>query len=231
MRIGCLVVAFVLCLMSLASPAAAAITLVEEVRVRIYDTAGLSAQTKRSALAVAGAALAAASADVFWQHCPRADTERKCATPVRSGELVLRIVRAAKGPPGRSGAATLRAGASLSLGDAFIDHGSASGVLATVYFDGVSLLASVAGIDQAVLLGYAIAHEVGHLLLASGGHGSHGLMRANWSAEELRLGRTADWRFTAQESAAIRSRLEAARIAARGLTSDSRTPRPQHDPR
>jgi hypothetical protein len=213
MTIGCLFVALAVCLAVCASPAAAAITLVEEVKVRVYDTAELSSRTRRSALAVAGGALAAASADVSWQHCAPTDGAHLCATPVRPGELILRIVRSPKGRPGQSGAASLRAAALLSLGDAFVDHGSASGVLATVYFEKVSLLASAAGADEATLLGYAIAHEIGHLLLASGGHSPDGLMRAIWSVEELRRGRRADWRFTGKDIAAIRSRRQGARAA------------------
>jgi hypothetical protein len=80
--------------------------------------------------------------------------------------------------------------------------------------DRVMFLARAAGGNAARLLGYAIAHEIGHLLLASNAHGAHGLMRPIWSSAEVRRGRTADWTFTEQEVAAIRTRLEAARIAA-----------------
>ena len=55
------------------------------------------------------------------------------------------------------------------------------GVLATIYFDRVMWLAHEAGTDSRVLLGRAIAHELGHLLLATTTHGPVGLMRAHWS--------------------------------------------------
>jgi len=42
-----------------------------------------------------------------------------------------------------------------------------------------------AGIDPGALLGRALAHEVGHLLLRSPGHSPGGLMRAVWTDEEL----------------------------------------------
>jgi hypothetical protein len=76
------------------------------------------------------------------------------------------------------------------------------------------LLAAAAGIDAATLLGRAIAHELGHLLMATAAHGSHGLMRPIWSREDLRRGRGGDWMFTPQEIAAIRVRQETARAAA-----------------
>jgi hypothetical protein len=58
--------------------------------------------------------------------------------------------------------------------------------------------------DARLLLGYAIAHELGHLLLASNTHNTRGLMRPIWRDDELRSKRSADWNFTPQEVAAIR---------------------------
>ena len=100
------------------------------------------------------------------------------------------------------------------LGDAFIDVGTQSGVLATIYSDRVRDLADAAGGNAATLLGRAIAHEIGHLLQASNVHSTHGLMRPIWTREEVRRSRASDWMFTEREIAAIRRRLEAARIAA-----------------
>ena len=63
-----------------------------------------------------------------------------------------------------------------------------------------------AGMPVQALLGYAIAHELGHLLLASNAHNTKGLMRPIWRDHELRSARSADWTFTGQEVAAIRRR-------------------------
>jgi hypothetical protein len=79
-------------------------------------------------------------------------------------------------------------------------------VLATIYVDRVMLLAVLTGADAATLLGRAIAHEMGHLLLATNAHATHGLMRAVWSGEELRSERGSDWIFTKEEIAVIRAR-------------------------
>ena len=49
------------------------------------------------------------------------------------------------------------------------------------------------------VLGSAIAHEVGHLLLGTPTHGVSGLMREVWTEEELALGREEDWLFTPSE--------------------------------
>ena len=79
-------------------------------------------------------------------------------------------------------------------------------MLATIYVDRVSRLASSAGADMTALLGHAIAHEIGHLLMASTTHNERGLMRPVWSREELRRNRAEDWRFTDTERLALRNR-------------------------
>jgi hypothetical protein len=79
-------------------------------------------------------------------------------------------------------------------------------VLATIYIDRVEWLAHEAGGDSRALLGRAIAHELGHLLLASTSHGPIGLMRALWSQDEVRRGLVRDWTFAPTDLQAIRSR-------------------------
>jgi hypothetical protein len=72
-----------------------------------------------------------------------------------------------------------------------LDTSTHSAVLATIYVERVRWLARSARADVETLLGRTIAHELGHLLLATNAHGSHGLMRAVWSAAEVRGDR--DW--------------------------------------
>lgn len=196
MTVPAFVIVFPLCLIAGTRAASAAGLLLADVPVRIYETAGLDAGLKAAALAVTDRALAAASVGVSWKECAIASAAPPCdAPPV--GELVVRIVRSTVEP--RRGP--------LPLGDAYVDTGARSGVLATIYFDRVLRIAGTAGTDVRTLLGYAIAHELGHLLLASSTHGNRGLMRPIWLAEELRRGRHTDWTFTDREIAAIHSRL------------------------
>ena len=178
-----------------AAVAFAAVALLDDITVRVYDSAGLPGNVRQSALAVAAQTLAPASVAVRWEHCQPSDTV--CRNPLRAGEFVVRIVRR-PAPAASRGA--------LPLGDAFIDSQARSGVLATIYADRVLSLAAASGIDAATLLGRAIAHEMGHLLLANNVHGTHGLMRPIWSQEDLRKGRGADWVFTKEEIASIRAR-------------------------
>lgn len=170
------------------------------VTVRIYQMVGLAPVVAGRALDRAADTLEAGLVTVLWRRCsPAPDTEAStaCRTPPGRGELALRIVRdrIAAVPDG-----------STVLGDALVDPHARTGVLATVYHDRVAALAAVAGIDLADLLGRAVAHELGHLLMASTTHASHGLMRSTWTRDELRRDRAADWRFAPDDIAAMQRR-------------------------
>ena len=209
MTLRCLFLMALCCLFVPARGALAA-TILQDVPVRVYDATGLAQMTRVAALELAAATLAPTGAAIYWRDCQVRKTAATCAAPPAGGELVLRIVRSTSGS-GRapSGAVQLRSRSLLPLGDAFVDLGAQSGVLATIYLDRVDLLARLAGGGLSALLGRAIAHEIGHLLLASNAHGTSGLMRPIWSADEVRRGRAADWTFNEREAAAIRTRLEA----------------------
>jgi hypothetical protein len=173
-----------------------AVTAWTTVVVRVYDANGALAGTNRQALEHARTTLEAASVDVAWRICPSS----ACDAPMAPGELAIRIVRAAV-PPRYDG--------TLPLGDALIDTHARAGVLATLYIDRIEWLAHQAGTDRRTLLGRAIAHELGHLLLATTTHGPVGLMRAYWSREEVRRGQPRDWNFAPSELAALRRRADA----------------------
>jgi hypothetical protein len=167
--------------------------------VRTY-TERAAAADMETARRTAGAILGRAGIEVTWLECglpadvvPAApDT---CDQPRRENELLVRIVPA--------GAADARNGGS-TLGFAFVDLGAGGGSLATVYTDRVRAMAEQAGTDPAELLGRAIAHEVGHLLLGTNRHAPHGLMRASWTAADLRGNRATQWLFDGRESEAMR---------------------------
>jgi len=192
-----------LLLMSTSSPTQGAVTAWTTVVVRVYDLNGVMAGTNRQALDQARKALDAASIDVIWRMCPASPS---CNAPLAPGELTIRIVRAPV-PPHYSG--------TLPLGDAMIDALTGAGVLATVYVDRIEWLAHETGTDSRALVGRAIAHELGHLLLATTTHGPVGLMRAYWSQEEVRRGQPRDWSFAPTELAAMRRRAEAREREAR----------------
>ena len=169
--------------------------------VRVYDSAGIPETTRTAALAIAEAALAAAHIDTVWRRCDLTLRHAGCDRPPSGGELVIRMVGAHSVQPDARG---------LALGNALLEQPSGEGRLATVYANRVERLAHAASVEVARLLGYAIAHELGHLLLATAAHSRHGLMRAVWSDERVRRALEDDWRFTDGEIAAIQGRRKAA---------------------
>lgn len=190
-----LILAWVWTLMFITAPAInAAVIAWTAVAVRVYDASGLAPGHTREALAVAGAALAGASVEIAWTSCSGPSGQGERCQAVRPGALAIRIVRAS--------AATARHGRQ-PLGDAFVDTATSRGVLATVYVDRVEWLAGTAHVDPKTLLGHAIAHEIGHLLMGTTGHSARGLMRAVWSRDEISRRRARDWTFSTVDVAAI----------------------------
>jgi hypothetical protein len=126
---------------------------------------------------------------------PTIDDRRSCTQPLRDGqELVLRLMASPSAP---SNGVT-------ALGMSLIDGRSRTGVLMTVDPHQVSAIAQSAKADSATLLGRAVAHEIGHLLLGHPSHSRSGLMRALWSQREIRGDRPADWRFSSHEATQMR---------------------------
>ena len=87
----------------------------------------------------------------------------------------------------------------LQLGFAAVDPAGQGNVMATIYYDRVLHVARRAGLGVSDLLGRAMAHEIGHLLLRVPGHNRSGLMRAVWTDAELAQNRRDDWLFTDAE--------------------------------
>jgi hypothetical protein len=95
-----------------------------------------------------------------------------------------------------------------SLGYSFVEAGAARGILATVFADRVSALAVSAGVDAGQLLGRALAHEVGHILLGRADHPRAGLMRGRWTVADLQRNRPHDWTWSRREGDDLRRALE-----------------------
>jgi hypothetical protein len=81
---------------------------------------------------------------------------------------------------------------------------------ATILYDRVDHFARRYHIKREVLLGYGIAHELGHLLLPPNSHSPAGVMRSNL---DLQLASAKRLRFTSEQAASILERLEASPAA------------------
>jgi hypothetical protein len=181
-----------------------------EVTVRIYSTIGAGAWLD-AALAQANRTMSGVAVYADWIDCGggAVSPAARCAVPLVDGELEVRIVNAPR--PAR--------GDEVPLGNSIVNRGKDTGTLATVYLDRILALAQASRTDPKRLLGRAIAHELGHLLMGSTRHDAEGLMRKLWTTSELVRADPRDWSFTPGDAAAIRRRalFDAAPRQARSL--------------
>ena len=169
--------------------------------IRTYDMTSASETERARAVSMAGAILEDAGLYVVWTACETAvarDIDHPCLTRLRPNEVSVRFVRL----PGTAG--TRQA----ALGYSLVETQGRTGSLATIYVDRVARLASAAAMDVATVLGRAIAHEVGHLLLGTGEHSRTGVMRAVWAPVMLRRNRPGDWQFTESDARALRQAVQ-----------------------
>src|SRR5258708_3182254 len=130
---------------------------------------------------------------VSWLNCPLSISEAEanpiCIEPCPPSRLAVRI--------NSEMPANL---AKTSLGVALSD----SGVYATIYYPRVEEYAKESIATHSQILGHAIAHEMGHLLLGPVPHARFGIMRGEWTAKDLRSITMGAFLFSPRQSALIR---------------------------
>ena len=77
--------------------------------------------------------------------------------------------------------------------------------IANVFMNRVTEQAAVGELSASRMLGHAIAHEIGHLLLGHNSHSPGGIMVAPWSKQDLWRMSKGDLLFTHQEIARIQA--------------------------
>ena len=165
------------------------------VTVRVYDYA----HVPRGTLIAAEEKMAAGifrQAGVAMQWCnvttdsAESQMDSSCDQLAGRAGLELRIVPRLKVVPGVYTDST---------------EGFAVGNLATVSYDWVEEADPRHFTMPWVLLGCAIAHEIGHLLLGPNSHSPTGIMQGHWSANELQFGGWGRRRFTPHQAEIIRA--------------------------
>ena len=182
-----------------------AATIILTLVIRIYDAYGVGAREVKTAEEVSTAILREAGIEPLWIRCD-AGREREgtasspCREAPRPDEVLIRIAAAPRARPDVD-----------TLGFAYVDTSTEGGSLATVFADRIALLADAAQIDPGILLGRAMAHEIGHLLLGTTTHEARGLMRARWTPALLRHRNASDWLFSRDERERLTGKLAIAR--------------------
>lgn len=173
-----------------------------QVRVHLYNLSGVSSGNLARATSEASNIFAKVSVEIVWElgspDAEEAHTTDQTGTaftkihgrPVRS----YFIVRVGSGMAGHTPVRAL----GVSLPDAQF------GVSATIFEDRIESLCRSAGFDLVVVLGHAIAHELGHVLLGSADHAHDGIMQARWGRADLEQAAMGHLGFTALQGASIR---------------------------
>lgn len=220
-RYSLLIVSFLSCAGWAARPAFQAASDNPQVIVSVYDQAGVSASVLSRAEQEAERLLGQAYVSVIWVKCSgRNGRVSTCRDQTTSTQLIVCIVPRPL---------TL---SDITYGAAFLGA-DGHGQYADVFFASVRQLQhQEPRTNQAQVLGYVMAHEIGHLLLGSNAHSNLGIMRPYWSNAELQSISMGRLSFTRDQSVKIRQRLrgeaESAKNAAHAgaeLTVTSSLPR------
>jgi hypothetical protein len=189
------------------------------VTVRVYDAGDGTPSMRADAIRIAAAIVEQAGIAADWHDCTDESMRPECQDARRSLNFIVRFmprfVPAGQGSRIALEAKTTSGAQQSELGFAIIDPSTLVGAMATIYHDRVLAVARRAGVERSELLGRALAHEVGHLLLQATGHSPSGLMRAVWTDEELTQNRADDWLFTTADRLRLQRNLNGASWPAR----------------
>jgi hypothetical protein len=141
--------------------------------IGLYDYANLSAKEIGRLTETAAMVLADSGIQVAWAHCRgalAATPAAACEAGPQANRLVVRLL------PERPRMSTADA-----MGHAAVD--AEGGNYASVFVPAVRAQAPGFGVSSDLLMGYVLAHEVGHCLLGPH-HSDTGLMRGGWNRKD-----------------------------------------------
>jgi hypothetical protein len=144
------------------------------VQVKVYDYADLKAESVHRAVALTEQILAGAGLSVQVKLC-RGSVAVSCDG--QNGLIRNLVVRVVAGGS-KTNDSVLRS----PLGQSMADH--QGGTYASIFMERIQDAAAEADVPRDTVLAYAIAHEVGHLLLGDNAHTPRGVMKGNWDRKD-----------------------------------------------
>lgn len=184
--------------------------------VRVYNIAEVRHVELRQAMQVAGEVYGRAGIRLKWTFGDPSNSEahetdfsaevtEEVLPPLHPGPLVVRVV--AHAPAG------LPQGA-LAFSLPFAHHGAD----VTIFADRATTLRRSLGTSYSQILGFAVAHELGHILLRSGAHSPIGIMQAIWTLGDWQRVATARLGFGALECERMKTTLDP-RLSGRAIAT------------
>jgi hypothetical protein len=172
-----------------------------KITLRVYNYAHIGPALLSRSEEETTAIFRQARVETVWVDCPLSGAELErfpaCQQGMGRGDFTLRILSAAmtQKAPARGEA----------LGFALPCPEDLTGCYAEVFYQRITDWASGAEISVHQLLGHAIAHEIGHLLLGPNSHSRDGIMRSQWNLNDLRVIARASLRFTPEQTERLRA--------------------------
>ncbi len=150
------------------------------ITVLVANRASVPAATIAQMQSEAGWVLSKAGISTTWIDCPFSTETAEANSPCAGLGGTRFLVRLTRDHVTHHGSIW-----DTTMGFAHITPNGGS--YATVLMDPVEELTREQQlVSQAQILGHAVAHEIGHLVMGSNSHSPRGLMRAGWKANELR---------------------------------------------
>lgn len=156
--------------------------------VSLCNYAGVGRHSIAQARREAEIIFAAAGVSLVWQDCADFESVR---IPAGERWFVVRLL--ADGSHWQPGPLSLD-----TMGRAFVDD-NRKGAISDAYMHSIAGFANWFGDDQGSVLGFVVAHELGHLLLGPG-HSAEGLMRPAWGEKEFQALRKRWLRFSKSDA-------------------------------
>lgn len=184
---------------SLPALAASGQIAVIQLRVSVFNSSPISSSAIiERAEGEAGRVLRDVGIEAIWLNCPQEISQEasldRCSEASFPSHLHLQILRVSHGLK------VSTVGISFSAEDG-------RGCYADLFYEPIQHLEEETHVSQSVILGHAMAHELGHLLLGNNSHSPSGLMRAHWTREDLAKASVGNLRFSKKQCLKIRSRL------------------------
>ena len=168
-----------------------------EVRVWVINAARVDETTLSGTLSRVALIFRDVGIRLTWLKCPGATVQSADSTGCPTDESSVLILRIVSHPANESVSPN-------ALGFAVAHQGDST--YASVFRDRVLAMVARGGpCSEAELLGHAMAHELGHLLLGTSTHSRYGLMAGRWRANELDRASVGDLLFSLAEAAIMRA--------------------------
>jgi len=165
-----------------------------KITVLVYNYAQVRASTLGHAKQTAWEIFRQAGVEVLWRDCPAVFgmdlREGGAQPPVGKEDLILKIVPRFEPGPTRT--------RKERLGLSFANT-------AMISFQALQDETASGDAMPEEILGAAIAHELGHVLLGSDSHSAKGIMRPHWKGEDFARGPQGGLAFTPEQAQVIRT--------------------------